>query len=106
MDGLRPPRNAQTQCPEVGMGVAGDTRKLSFYRVKNSHVFSSFSSEGSQNLALCFSIGLFETCLAYMGLALQSQPALYMRLMGRIPLRGWEMVQKAGPPWLCGEAYM
>lgn len=102
MDGLRSPHNAQPQCPEVG----GDTRKLSFYRAKNSHVFSSFSSEGSQDLAIRFSSGLFETCLAYMGLALQSQPALYMELKDRIPLLRWEMMQKSGPPWLCGEAYM
>lgn len=85
MDGLRSPRSAQTRCPVVEVVAAGDTWNLSFYWAKNSRVFSSFPSEGSQDLAIHFSIFLFETCLAYTHLALQSQPALYMRLMVSSP---------------------
>lgn len=29
-----------------------------------THIFSSFPSEGSQDLAICFSICFFETCRA------------------------------------------
>lgn len=85
MDGLRSPCSAQTRCPVVEVVAAGDTWNLSFYWAKNSCVFSSFPSEGSQDLAIHFSICSFETCLAYTDLVLQSQPALYMRLMVSSP---------------------
>lgn len=42
MDGLRPPHSAQTRCPVVGVGAAGDTWKISFYWAKNSCVFFFF----------------------------------------------------------------
>lgn len=61
------PTVPRPDAPMKGMGQQETLgSSLSFSWAKNSGVFSSSLSEGSQGLAICFSSCLFETCFAYM----------------------------------------